>query len=114
MKIDELKQYIVPRLYNIIDGWFDTQSMQDRFINGTLKTIIQANINKYDYILSLFGNENGDIDLSLLKEEMKKTMQNRYEMDVKELTSKWNIPSFLLPNKVLLITRDELMELLPL
>ena len=114
MKVQEFKLMLLNKLYTITDEWFDTNTLQDRFINGTLKTIIKANKNKYDNLINMFADENGDIDLSEMRNQLINVIPERIEMDVNEITSKWNIPSYLIPNKLLLLTRKDILDILKL
>ena len=112
MKVQEFKLMLLNKLYAITDEWFDTNTLQDRFINGTLKTIINANKNKYDNLINMFADENGNVDLSEMRNQLINVIPERIEMDVNEITSKWNIPSYLIPNKLLLLTRKDILDIL--
>lgn len=112
MKVQEFKLMVLNKLYKITDEWFDTNTLQDRFINGTLKTIIKANQNKYDNLINMFADENGNVDLSEMRNQLVNVIPEKIEMDVTEITSKWNVPSYLLPKKVLLLTRKDILDIL--
>lgn len=112
MKTNEFKLMVVNKLYSLVDEWFDTNTLQDRFINGTLKTIIKANQHKYDNLINMFADENGNVDLSEIRNQMINVIPERIEMDVNEITSKWNVPSYLIPNKLLLLTRKDILDIL--
>lgn len=112
MKVQEFKLTTINKLYSIVDEWFDTNTLQDRFINGAMKTIIKANQNKYDGVINMFVDENGDIDLTEIKKQLEGVIPEKLEMDVKEITQRWNIPSYLIPNKILLLTRKDILDIL--
>lgn len=112
MKLSEFKLTTINKLNHIIDEWFDGQTIQDRFLNGSLKTIIKAKQNSYDGIINMFADEEGNIDLSELKKQMEGVIPEKLEMDISQITSKWGVPKYLIPNKILLLTKTDIMDIL--
>lgn len=109
MKKDIFKQKMTNYLNSLVNQWFDTTSMADILLNGALKTSIKANINKYDPLLEMFTDENGDILINDLIDNVgDRLIGNGIEIDLKAV-----FPQFkaLLPNKVLLYSRRDLDEL---
>lgn len=96
-------------LYSLVNQWFDTTSYSDIVINGALKTSIKANMNKYDVLLEMFTDENGDILINDLIDNIgDRLIGDGLHIDLKAL-----FPQFkaLLPPKILLYSRKDLNDL---
>jgi hypothetical protein len=110
MKVAEFKVRTINKLFNIIDGWFDN-GFQDGMINGVLKTIIKANQNKYDELLKVFTDEQGNIDLSEINKQMEKVVPENLEIDLKDYANKMGVPVYLVPNKILILPKQDVISL---
>ena len=110
MKVTEFKVRTINKLFNIIDGWFDN-GFQDGMINGVLKTIIKANQNKYDELLKVFTDEQGNIDLSEINKQMEKVVPENLEIDLKDYANKMGVPLYLVPNKILILPKQDVMDI---
>lgn len=110
MKVTEFKVRTINKLFNIIDGWFDN-GFQDGMINGVLKTIIKANQNKYDELLKVFTDEQGNIDLSEINKQMEKVVPENLEIDLKDYANKMGVPPYLVPNKILILPKQDVISL---
>lgn len=110
MKVTEFKVRTINKLFNIIDGWFDN-GFQDGMINGVLKTIIKANQNKYDELLKVFTDEQGNIDLSEINKQMEKVVPENLEIDLKDYVNKMGVPPYLVPNKILILPKKDVIDL---
>ena len=110
MKVTEFKVRTINKLFNIIDGWFDN-GFQDGMINGVLKTIIKANQNKYDELLKVFTDEQGNIDLSEINKQMEKVVPENLEIDLKDYANKMGVPPYLVPNKILILPKQDIISL---
>lgn len=93
---NELKPILKDFLKDMMNGWFDD--------NPILKvlgmSIIDANINKYDNVLDMFADENGDINTDALIDNLKNTMVEPIKIDLP-----------ILPNRILLISKEDLTRL---
>ena len=74
MKTSEFKLRLVQGINGLIDDYFGANNMADKLINSTLKIIIKQNQNKYDDIIELFADENGEIDGQLIVDEYIKVL----------------------------------------
>ena len=110
MKIPEFKARTINKLYSIIDGWFDN-GIQDGIINGVLKTVIKANQNKYDELLNVFTDEQGELDLSEINKQMMRVVPENTELDLREMANRFNVATYLVPNKVLILSKKDVMDL---
>ena len=79
----------------MMDGWFEGLPVLKALGNS----LIEANINKYDNILDMFANENGEIDVERIISDL--PTDKPIEMDLRQLSP-------ILPNRVLLITKEDL------
>ena len=96
MKKEDLKPKLQAFLREMMSEWFADKS----FLKGLGIALVDANVNKYDSILDMFADENGEIDV----EGIIKNMDDRIEIDLQSLSP-------ILPNRILLITKSDLWKL---
>ena len=111
MKMQEFKLRLVGGVNNLIDDYFGSNNISDKFINSTLKIIVKQNTNKVDSMLELFADENGCIDEHIIIEEYSKLIgDNGVLFDLRDFIKNDTIKSFL-PNKALVIKTDDLKNI---
>lgn len=98
MQINEVKTVIYNHLNKLINDWFNDKPL----IKALAKTALQANLNKYDNILEMLTNEKGDIMLEELIENMG---LDGYQIDLTSISP-------LLPNRILIISKEDIQQLL--
>lgn len=108
MKASELKNRVMTNGGMLIDKVFDTNSIQDKMMNGLLRTVLKANINKFDNVLGLISDSNGDIIL----DELENMIPEKIDIDLTEYASRWSIPSWMIPNKIVLLTKNDILEII--
>ena len=112
MKLNEVKTKILDFSSSLFDEWFDKEPL----LNSIAKTMVKANINKYDEYISYITDENGDVLIEDLANNLTSFIPiEGYQIDIKEMAYKNNVSPFvikMLPNKILLFTRDDLQTLL--
>lgn len=96
MKKEDLKPKLQAFLRQMMSEWFADKS----FLKGLGIALVDANVNKYDSILDMFADENGEIDV----EGIIKNMDDTIEIDLQQLSP-------ILPNRILLITKSDLWKL---
>lgn len=101
MKKNELKPILKDFLIEMMNGWFSDKP----FFNVIGIQLINSNINKYDNIFELFSDENGDIDIENLLDSILGSMEKDYEIDLQQFSP-------LLPNRILLISKNDIKNLL--
>ena len=107
MKISEFKLKTLNGVNNLIDTYFSGTDIKDKFINATLKIFVKQNINKYDNIISMFADENGEIAVADIIEEYSKVFDdNGFMFDIRNYI-KNDIIKSLLPNKALIIKKED-------
>ena len=87
-------------LKRMMEGWFPDKP----FIKGLGLSLIDANINKYDTLLELFEDEKGNIDVKGIIENMG-GLNDPIKIDLRQYSP-------MLPNRTLLITKEDLEDLL--
>ncbi|MEE1226332.1 MAG: hypothetical protein UHM08_04415 [Bacteroidales bacterium] len=97
MKKEDLKPKIQAFLHQMMSEWFPDKNV----LRGLGNALIDANVNKYDNILDMFADEKGEIDV----EDIIKNMDDTIEIDLQSLSP-------ILPNRILLITKNDLMRML--
>lgn len=101
MTKDELKPILKDFLTNMMNDWFS-----DKPIWKTLgNSLITANINKYDNVLDMFADEHGNIDVEGIINNIGDAMEDSFKIDLQELSP-------LLPNRILLISKQDIKNLL--
>lgn len=111
MKAHEFKLKIVKGLNDLIDIYFGSKSLNERFINATLKFLVKQNANKYDNILSIFSDENGEIDIYTMADYYVDVIgDDGIKFDLKKYINNDQIRSFI-PDKILVLKKDDIMNL---
>lgn len=100
MKRNEFKSVVSQFLKKMMEFWFPDKP----FIKGLGLSLIDANINKYDTLLELFEDEKGDIDVKGIIENMG-GLNDPIKIDLRQYSP-------MLPNRTLLITKEDLEDLL--
>jgi hypothetical protein len=85
----------------MMNEWFDDKPLFKTLGNS----LINANINKYDNVLDMFADENGDIDVEDILNNIGNTMEESYKIDLQQFSP-------LLPNRILLISKEDINNLL--
>ena len=101
MKTNEVKMVIYNHLQSLIKEWFEDKPL----IQAVAKTIIQANINKFDSLLYMLTNEDGDLMIDELVDNLGDMVEKGYQLDLTTISP-------LLPNRVLLISKDDIKSII--
>ena len=112
MKTSEFKMCVVAGVNSLIDDYFGSHSMADKFINSTLKILVKQNTYKMDTVLELFTDEHGMIDESIIIEEYSKIIgESGFVLDIRDFVKNEMVRN-LLPNKALIIKKEDLRKML--
>ena len=101
MKKGELKMIITNHLNKQIDMWFDSNTLQDNIARTFAKTMVKANQNKFDNIIDMLTDENGDV---LVDDLLDNFEFQDISIDLTQYSS-------LLPRKILIFSRSDFEEL---
>ena len=100
MKRDEFKSILGQFLRKMMGYWFPDKP----FIKGLGISLVDANINKYDSLIEMFEDEKGEIDVYGIIENIGESLNEPFKIDLRQYSP-------LLPNRTLLITKEDLNEL---
>lgn len=111
MKLSEFKLRIISKVNQLIDDYFCSNTINERFINSTLKFIVKQNSNKYDNVLSLFLDENGEIDMYTLVDYYAEVVgDDGIRFDLKQYIDNEYIRN-IIPNKILILKKDDILNM---
>lgn len=97
MKQIELKNIIVQFLNEMIDQWFDDNML----LNGIAKTIVKANMNKYDNIIDMVTDNNGNVLINELLDNIGDSfIGDGIRIDLRQYNN-------LFPNRILLFDKND-------
>ena len=66
MKTSELKLRVLTEANSLIEVYFGEDTFIDRMVNTTLKILLEQNKDKFDDMLKLFENCDGEIDATTI------------------------------------------------
>lgn len=92
---------ITNHLNKQIDMWFDTNTLQDNIARSFAKTMVKANQNKFDNIIDMLTDENGDV---LVDDLLNNFEFQDFTIDLTQYSS-------LLPRKILIFSKSDFEEL---
>lgn len=111
MKIGEVKIRLSNSVMNLIDTYFSGNSLNEKFVNSTLKIILKQNLYKVDSFLNLFSDQNGEINVEEVVNEYSKMIdENGIVFDLKKYVND-DMVKMLIPDKVLIIKREDILNL---
>ena len=112
MKLSEIKIRLTNTTNSLIDTYFGENNMTDKFINSTLKLLVKQNIHKVDDMLKLFTDENGEIDANVVINEYANMLgEDGFTFDLKSYVNNPLVKN-LLPDKVLVIKKEDILSIL--
>ena len=112
MKASEVKKKLIGFANGLIDTYFSSTSLSDKMINSTLKIIVKQNSYRADNVLKLFADEKGEIDMKeIVYEYAEKIGDSGITFDLRDYVNNDFMKQYL-PNKVLIIKKDDIMSLL--
>lgn len=116
MKIDELKARTVRFLNSLVDLYFPDSGMMSRLANTTTKFYIEQHTSDFDALLKMFcssGSDDIDVNSFITHLENDLFKDGSLKINVKEmLPSGMSSLSQMLPDKVILLTKDDLRRIL--
>jgi hypothetical protein len=111
LKINEFKNKALIGVEGLIDIYFAGNSINERFINATIKIIANQNIDKLDNIINLFADSNGYIDTDLMIKEYGKAFgTDKIILDLRDYVNN-DMVKRALPNKALVIKIDDIASI---
>jgi hypothetical protein len=112
MKASEFKLRFITTINNLIDTYFGSNTMVDKFVNSTLHVMVKQKSYMLDDVLQLFTDQNGDINEELLMDEYSKMFGDKdIIIDIRDYIKNDFIKG-MLPNKSLVIKSDDILDML--
>lgn len=99
MKRTEFKNRTSGFLKNMMCEWFEDIPL----LKGLGISLVEAQINKYDSLIELFEDEKGNIDVNGIIENL--CVNEPIKIDLRQFSP-------MLPNRTLLITKEDLIKYL--
>lgn len=112
MKSTELKLRIQTVAENLINIYFGETNIVDKLTNSTLKVLLRNNINQLDELLKLFADKNGEIDAQTVINTYVEQFNDGIQFDIKKFIKNDFIRN-VLPDKTLIITKEDLLKIIP-
>jgi len=112
MKASEFKLRVVSTLNELVDVYFGSDSMVDKFVNSTLHVMIKQKSYMLDDVMNLFTDQDGNINEELLIDEYSKMFGDKdIVIDIRDFI-KNDFVKGMLPNKSLIIKSDDILDML--
>ena len=112
MKASEFKLRAISTINGLIDTYFGSDTIMDKFVNSTLHVIVKQKAYMLDDVLNLFTDQDGNIDEELLVDEYSKMFgDNDIIIDIRDYIQNDFIKNKL-PNKSLVIKSDDILDML--
>ena len=84
MKANELKTKLQKSGEDLINVYFNDNTLVDKITNSTLKAMLKANMTKIDGVLEMFADKDGNIDAEGIIESYAEQLTNGLEIDIKK------------------------------
>jgi tRNA isopentenyl-2-thiomethyl-A-37 hydroxylase MiaE len=111
MRAGEVKMRIANTAIKMIDTYFSGGALNEKFVNSTLKIIVKQNIHKLDKILTLFSDQNGEINtVEIVREYANMIDEQGFTFDIKNYIDNDMIKS-IVPDKVLIVKREDILRM---
>ena len=112
MKVSEFKLRAISTINSLIDTYFGSNTMVDKFVNSTLHIMVKQKSYMLDDVLNLFTDQDGNINEELLIDEYSKMFgENDIIIDIRRYI-KNDFVRDMLPNKSLVIKLDDILDML--
>jgi hypothetical protein len=112
MKVSEFKLRAISTINSLIDTYFGSNTMVDKFVNSTLHIMVKQKSYMLDDVLNLFTDQDGNINEELLIDEYSKMFgENDIIIDIRRYI-KNDFVRDMLPNKSLVIKSDDILDML--
>jgi hypothetical protein len=109
--IIEFKKKLLTNINNLIDTYFSSNEIKERFMGATAKIIVNQNIDKLDDFIVLFTDKDGTIDTDVLLREYGKAFgTDKLIIDLRDFVSNDMIKQ-LLPNRAIALQLEDIAKI---
>lgn len=100
MTKSQLKDIVSKKIITLLGEWFNDKPL----IQAFAITAVQTNINKFDSIINIITDENGDVNVNQLVENLGEYLKKDYNIDLTTISP-------LLPRRILIISKQDIKSL---
>ena len=93
----QIKDIISRKIITLMRDWFSDKPL----IQAVGITIVQTNINKFDGLLDMLTNEQGEVNIDALIENLGDIVEQDYTIDLTTISP-------YLPKRILIISKDDI------
>ena len=93
----EIKDIISRKIITLMRDWFSDKPL----IQAVGITIVQTNVNKFDGLLDMLTNEQGEVNIDALIENLGDIVEQDYTIDLTTISP-------YLPKRILIISKDDI------
>lgn len=101
MKKNEVKKIVSDYLIKMMGDWFPDKPL----VKALGITAIQANTNKFDGVIDMITDDNGDVNINGLVENLGDFLDKDLQIDLTTISP-------FLPQRVLIVTKTDMNELI--
>lgn len=101
MNKNEIKDIISKKIITLMRDWFSDKPL----IQALGITIVQTNVNKFDGLLDMLTNDEGEINVDALIENLGPIVEQDYTIDLTTISP-------LLPKRVLIISKEDIKAII--
>lgn len=101
MTKEAVKSLISNKLIRLMGEWFPDKPL----FQALGITIVQTNVNKFDGLIDMLTDENGNVNTAQLIENLGDAVEKDMTIDLTQISP-------YLPNRVLIITKEDIQEII--
>jgi hypothetical protein len=101
MNKTQLKDIVSKKIITLMREWFADKPI----IQAVGITIVQTQINRFDGLLDMLTDENGNVNVDALIVNLGNTLEQDYTIDLTTISP-------YLPNRVLIITKEDIKQVI--
>lgn len=101
MNKTQIKDIISKKIITLMRDWFNDKPL----IQAIGITVVQTNVNKFDGVLDMLTDENGQVNMDGLIENLGGILEQDYTIDLTTISP-------YLPNRILIISKSDINDLI--
>lgn len=101
MTKSEIKTIISNKLIRLMGEWFEGYPLYQAL--GI--TIVQTNVNKFDSLIDMLTDEEGNVKIDLLVKNLGEYVEKDYTIDLTTISP-------YLPNRIIILSKDDIKEII--
>lgn len=101
MRKEEIKKIVGDKLIRLMGEWFEGRPLYQAL--GI--TVVQTNINKFDSLMDMLTDEEGNVKIDLLVENLGEYVEKDYTIDLTTISP-------YLPKRTIILSKDDIKEII--